>query len=105
MQSHATEEQLIEASRERRAKRLSGRERPVRFVESLAFLASAGALALFGQSDRPLSLPALGIVLVLFTLASRTDFEIATGCAVPTELVLVPALFLLPVVLVPLVMA
>src|SRR3954471_2580690 len=106
MQTHAaTEEQLVEATRERRPEGLSGRERPVRWLEALTFLTAAAALAVVGHSDRPLSGTGLAVVTVLSALASHTEFEIATGAAVPTELVLVPALFLLPVPYVPLVMA
>src|SRR5690348_13373894 len=104
-QNHATEEMLVEASRERQARGLAGRERLVRWIEAVTFLAAAVPLAVFGHSHRPLTLPGLLVVIVLFALASRTEFEIATGVAVPTELVLVPALFILPVTVVPLAVA
>jgi HD-GYP domain-containing protein (c-di-GMP phosphodiesterase class II) len=106
MQQHsATEEQLVEASRERRPRGLSGRERVVRWIEAVTLLGAALPLAVFGHSQRPLSVAALVVIVGLFALASRTEFEIATGVAVPTELVLVPALFILPVTLVPLAVA
>src|SRR4051812_11769166 len=104
-QPPVTEEQLVEASRERRPRGLAGRERVVRWAEAAGLLAAAVPLALFGHSHRPVSFGALVVITVLFALASRTEFEIATGVAVPTELVLVPALFVLPVTLVPLAVA
>jgi HD-GYP domain-containing protein (c-di-GMP phosphodiesterase class II) len=105
MQHPATEEQMVEASRERRPRGLSGRERAVRWIEAAVLLVGAVPLAVSGHSHRPLSLSALAVIVVLFALASRTEFEIASGVAVPTELVLVPALFVLPVPLVPLAVA
>jgi len=39
----------------------------------------------------------LVIFVASYALASRIDFEIGTGSAVPTQLVLVPMLALLPV--------
>jgi HD-GYP domain-containing protein (c-di-GMP phosphodiesterase class II) len=104
-QHPVTEEELVEASRERRPRGLAGRERVVRWLEAGGLLAAAIPLAVFGHSHRPVSFAALAVITVLFALASRTEFEIATGVAVPTELVLVPALFLLPVTLVPLAVA
>jgi hypothetical protein len=55
----------------------------------------------------PLATPfgTLVVFVASYALASRIDFEIGTGSAVPTQLVLVPMLALLPVQYVPLCVA
>jgi hypothetical protein len=45
------------------------------------------------------------LLIVAYAAAFRLDFEIGAGSAVPTELILVPMLFVLPVGLVPLAVA
>jgi hypothetical protein len=45
------------------------------------------------------------LLVAAYAAAFRLDFEIGTGSAVPTELILVPILFLLPVGVVPLAVA
>ena len=47
----------------------------------------------------------LAALVASFALASRVEFEVGSGFGVPTELVLVPMLFLLPPELVPLLVA
>ena len=44
-------------------------------------------------------------LVVAYALASRVEFEVRTGLVVPTQLVLVPMLFLLPLGQVPLFVA
>jgi len=65
-------------------------------------VAAAAALAAFAGSERPLGGWTIALFVVLYAVASRIDFEIGTGSTVPTQLVLVPMLVLLPVQLVPL---
>src|SRR3954454_22150833 len=104
-QIHVTEERLVEQSRERPTRGLVGRERAARWVGALTFLAAAVPLALLGHSHRPLSWSALLVVVVLFGLATRMESEIGAGAAVPPELVVVTAPFVLPVTIVPLAVA
>ena len=56
-------------------------------------------------SSRHPGLPAFAVLVLAYAAAFRLDFEIGTGSAVPTELILVPMLFVLPVGLVPLAVA
>jgi diguanylate cyclase (GGDEF)-like protein len=99
------DEILLEESRTRAALPLAGRDRVVSATSGLAFAALALALAVLLPWNRDLS-PALALSLVLgYALASRIEFEVGTGSAVPTELVLVPMLFLLPTPIVPLLVA
>ena len=99
------DETLLEESRARAALPLAGRDRIVSAASGLAFVAVALALAALLPWSHGLA-PATAVALVLgYALASRIEFEVGTGSAVPTELVLVPMLFLLPTPVVPLAVA
>jgi putative nucleotidyltransferase with HDIG domain len=95
-------ERLLAEARERVTRALSRRERAVYSVSAGGFVLAALALAVLGPT-RPL--PAGWIVLVLvaaFAAAWRLEFEVGSGAAVATQLVLVEMLFLLPPAQVPL---
>jgi HD-GYP domain-containing protein (c-di-GMP phosphodiesterase class II) len=70
-----------------------------------AFLATALAMALLMPSPRSLQGPTLSILIGAYVMSSRAKFDIADGYTVPTELILVPMLFLLPTPVVPLVVS
>jgi HD-GYP domain-containing protein (c-di-GMP phosphodiesterase class II) len=53
-------------------------------------------------SARSPELAAVGLLIIAYAFAFRLEFEVATGSAVPTQLVLVPMLFVLPTGYVPL---
>jgi HD-GYP domain-containing protein (c-di-GMP phosphodiesterase class II) len=93
---------LIEQSRELSVRPLGDRDRLASLLLGGSFLVASVAFAMLVDSARSVD----GLTLVLFVctyaLASRIDFEIGTGSAVPTQLVLVPMLALLPVTYVPL---
>jgi HD-GYP domain-containing protein (c-di-GMP phosphodiesterase class II) len=91
------EQRVIEERRARRLHRLARRELFSFVVFAAGFLGAATLLAVLVPSHRH---PSIGVVLVLiaaYAAAFRLDFEIGSGSAVPTELVLVPMLFVLPV--------
>jgi HD-GYP domain-containing protein (c-di-GMP phosphodiesterase class II) len=68
--------------------------------------AVASLLALvLAPSHRQATLPTLALYLVVYTVVSRVEFEVFTGGSVPSQLVLVPMLFVLPLRTVPLVVA
>ena len=97
---------LILASRERVAGRvLADRDRSATALLAGGFLIAATGLALALESTRTPSLLVLAGLAAAYVFALRIEFEIGTGSAVPTQLVLVPMLFLLPVGAVPLVVA
>ncbi len=98
-------QQLFARGRTRAQIRAEGRERAVEQGTALAFLAAAGAMAVFLESPRALDLSTLAVLVVSYVVACRARFDIADGYTVPTELVLVPMLFLLPTPLVPLVVS
>jgi hypothetical protein len=98
-------EQLFARGRTRAMVGARGRERAVEQVTGGVFLLVALGMALFLDSPRSLNLPALAVLVVAYVVACRAKFDIADGYTVPTELVLVPMLFLLPTPAVPLVVS
>jgi HD-GYP domain-containing protein (c-di-GMP phosphodiesterase class II) len=99
------QQRVIEEQRARRMNRVAKRERWSIFVSAGAFLAAAVGLATLLPSDRSPGLIAALLLVGAYALAFELDFEIGTGSAVPTQLVLVPMLFVLPAGLVPLAVA
>ena len=93
---------LIERSRERAATPLGDRDRLASLLLGGSFLAASVTLAALAHSSRTTGVAAVVVFVASYGLASRIDFEIGTGSAVPTQLVLVPMLALLPVQYVPL---
>src|SRR5215210_5541482 len=93
---------LIEQSRELAVSPLGDRDRLASLLLGGTFLAAALALALLVGSSRSVEGWTLLLFVCSYALASSIDFEIGTGYAVPTQLVLVPMLVLLPVTYVPL---
>ncbi|HET8565404.1 MAG TPA: HD-GYP domain-containing protein [Solirubrobacterales bacterium] len=98
-------QQLFARGRTRAQARAEGRERAVEQVTAAAFLIAAAAMAAFLDSPRALDFGTLGILVAAYVVACRAKFDIADGYTVPTELVLVPMLFLLPTPIVPLVVS
>jgi HD-GYP domain-containing protein (c-di-GMP phosphodiesterase class II) len=98
-------EHFFAHGRERARLRAQGVERLVEATLALGFLAAALAMALLLPSPRALDLPTLAVLISAYVVCSRAKFDIADGYTVPTELVLVPMLFLLPTPAVPLVVA
>jgi HD domain len=95
----------IEAQRARRANPLA---RPDRLLAALlggGFLALTIPLAVLLPSERSPSALVVAGLIAAYAAAFRLDFEVGTGFAVPTELVLVPMLFVLPLGWVPLCVA
>ena len=93
---------LIEQSRQLAATPLGDRDRLASLLLGGSFLAVSVALAAFAHSSRQVGLLTLVVFVASYAVASRIDFEIGTGSAPPTQLVLVPMLALLPVQYVPL---
>lgn len=100
-----TPEQLFARGRSRARTAAEGRERLVERGAGAGFLLVAMGMALF--IDSPRSLDAVPMILLMgaYVVACRAKFDIADGYTVPTELVLVPMLFLLPTPAVPLVVS
>jgi HD-GYP domain-containing protein (c-di-GMP phosphodiesterase class II) len=98
-------QRVIEEQRARRLRRLADREWRSLAVSAGLFLVVAGVLALWLPSERAPAPFAVLLLVLAYALAFRLDFEVGTGSAVPTQLVLVPMLFVLPTGTVPLAVA
>jgi putative nucleotidyltransferase with HDIG domain len=98
-------QRVIEEQRARRRTRLATRDRATTVASLGLFLAVAGSLALLLPSQRSPSAVTVALLLAAYAIAFRLDFEVGSGSAVPTQLILVPMLFVLPVGMVPLAVA
>jgi HD-GYP domain-containing protein (c-di-GMP phosphodiesterase class II) len=98
-------EHLFARGRERAVLPAEGRERVVEMATALAFVATAVAMAALVASPRSLDASALVVLVVAYVIACQAQFDIADGYTVPTQLVLVPMLFLLPTPAVPLIVS
>ena len=98
-------EQLFARGRARALAAPSLRELSVESAAGIAFLAVAVAMALTFASPRALEPLSLAVLAGAYVVACRAKFDFADGYTVPTELVLVPMLFLLPTPAVPLVVS
>lgn len=94
-----------EEKRLTRLGRLSSSERLALAVATAVFVVVAVALAVFVPSERSPAALAVLLLVVAYAAAFEFDFEVPGGSAVPTQLVLVPMLFVLPTGFVPLAVA
>jgi HD-GYP domain-containing protein (c-di-GMP phosphodiesterase class II) len=92
--------EMVEQARASLRRNLQRRDRRVVAFIAAAFVAAATTTAI-AFPNRPLSIPALVVGVVVYALASRIEFEIGSGSALPTQLLLVPLLFALPVGIIP----
>ena len=98
-------ERLLEASLARREQELDRRERVGNRFFATGFVVAAALLALLADADRPFS-PWLALVFVLaYVATARVELLAGSGGFVPTQIVFVPMLLLLPTPLVPLLVA
>ncbi len=98
-------QRVIEEQRARRLNRLASRDRTTLVVSLGLFLGIAGSLATLVPSHRSPSILTVALLLTAYAVAFRLDFEVGSGSAVPTQLIFVPMLFLLPTGMVPLAVA
>jgi diguanylate cyclase (GGDEF)-like protein len=100
-------EQLLERSWGRRERRASQRELIVDAVAAALFVAAAGALLLAAGGTRPHAGqvgPFSGtavLLIAVYALVGRIEFAVGAGYVVPTQLILVPMLLVLPPAAVP----
>jgi HD-GYP domain-containing protein (c-di-GMP phosphodiesterase class II) len=99
-------DELVRDTRARLARGgLEARARVVFAVGGFAAVAGIVATAALVHGGPAFSLPLAVLFAVLYALVSRVMFEIGSGSAIPTQLVLVPMLFALPIGTVPAVVA
>jgi HD-GYP domain-containing protein (c-di-GMP phosphodiesterase class II) len=99
------EDELVRATRARNQTRLAWRARIAFSLSGVTVGLAAVACAGLLRGGPSFSLWWLGLCVGLYALVSRVEFEIGGGYAIPTQLVLVPMLFILPTGLVPLAVA
>lgn len=98
-------ERLLIASRDRRPVELSGSERRAENLAAAGFAGAAIAFFLLAPSERSFDLGICIAAVVAYALVGRVEFHSGAGWTVPTELIFVPMLFLLPLNAVPLLVA
>ena len=98
-------EELHQSWDEGRPERLRGRELAAEAATAAAFLAVATALAVLMPQERSFDAPLAATLVVTYALMARVRFPIGYGFTIPTQLVLVPMLFLMPLGIVPLLVA
>ncbi|MDQ6776051.1 MAG: HD-GYP domain-containing protein [Actinomycetota bacterium] len=99
-------ERLLIARRERGSERGRALRLPItESVGAVVFVAAAALLAALAPWPRPLSPVPVAVTVVAFLLAARVTFPVGSAITVPTQLVFVAMLFLLPTPLVPLIVA
>jgi putative nucleotidyltransferase with HDIG domain len=98
-------ERLLTDTREREQHALVRREQATYAGFSAVFLLAAGAVAVLAPAERAFD-PLLALVLVLaYAAIARVGFAAGAGIVVPTQLLFVPLLLLLPTPAVPLLVA
>jgi HD-GYP domain-containing protein (c-di-GMP phosphodiesterase class II) len=101
----ADADELIEQSRLRAFRRLSERDFCASLILAAGFMAAAAAMALLIPTHRSPSTLTIVLLVLAYAIASHVEFEVGTGSVLPTELILVPMLFLAPIGAVPLLVA
>jgi HD-GYP domain-containing protein (c-di-GMP phosphodiesterase class II) len=91
------EGELVREGRARMQHSLERRARLTFRLLGLAFITGAVLCAVFLHQGPRFSVPVALLYVAVYAGVSRVEFEIGTGAAIPTELVLVPMLFVLPV--------
>jgi HD-GYP domain-containing protein (c-di-GMP phosphodiesterase class II) len=100
----AREQQLIEG-RSRAVRDLTGREALGRIAMLGVFVVGATAMLLLTHPDRQFHLWLIVGFVAAYGVVSSIGIEVGSGLALPTELVLIPMLFVIPANVVPWVVA
>jgi HD-GYP domain-containing protein (c-di-GMP phosphodiesterase class II) len=98
-------EELHESWDTGRHEPLRGRELAAEAVTAAAFLVVAVALSVLLPAERDFDLVLAVTLVAIYALLARVHFPIGYGFTIPTQLVLVPMLFLVPLGDVPLLVA
>jgi diguanylate cyclase (GGDEF)-like protein len=94
-------EQLLERSWEVRERRASERELIVEAAAAALFVITAGVLLLVGGGLAALRPEVAALLVGVYALVGRIEFPVGAGYVVPTQLILVPMLLMLPPATVP----
>src|SRR5215207_3232623 len=96
----ATDAHVAEQSRVRRPLPMERRELAAQLLVAALFLLAAGLLLAFGL-DGEVDVTDLVLLVLAAAILGRLDFETGAGYTVPTQLIFVPMLFVLPPAIVP----
>jgi HD-GYP domain-containing protein (c-di-GMP phosphodiesterase class II) len=91
----------IEQTRDRRPRGLAPRDLKFSLVAASGFVVFAVLSAVFIPSSVAASPAVFATIVGTYALAATVEFEVGPGSAVPTELILVPMLFAVPLGLAP----
>ena len=97
----AGEGRWIAETRDRRANRLSARDWRFSSLAAIGFGVFAALAAYLIDSNQTPSIIVVVTIVATYALAATVEFEVGAGAAVPTQLIFVPMLFVLPLGLVP----
>ena len=95
-------ERLLEGSWEARERRASQRELIVDATAGALFVTVASALLVLGGGPTGLRSSTAILLIAVYALVGRIEFPVGAGHVVPTQLILVPMLLILPPAVVPL---
>jgi HD-GYP domain-containing protein (c-di-GMP phosphodiesterase class II) len=96
------DDELIRDTRTRiESERLRRRTRLTFTLVGCAFLVAAVATAVLVRDGPSFSWARMALFVAVYAAVSRVKFEVGTGSAIPTQLVLVPMLFAVPIGVVP----
>ena len=98
-------ERMLTESRERRRQGAAGRAKWTNAGFSFGFLVAAVALAALAHADRAADPLLAALLVAAYAVVTRVEFDGGAGTVVPTQIVLVPMLLLLPTPAVPLLVA
>jgi HD-GYP domain-containing protein (c-di-GMP phosphodiesterase class II) len=93
---------LVEESRSSARLGLTRREARASVVVATAFAAAVAAIAVWAPDRSGRGVATAALLVGCYAVAARVRFEVGSGLAVPTQLVFVPMLFLVPLAAVPL---
>src|SRR3954462_8542748 len=105
MRSETVADRLLEDSWDGRTRRLPRRELGTGVVFALLFLAAAGGLLLIPGATSGFDLSMAAVLVGLYAILTGVEFPVGAGNVLPTQLVLIPMLVLMPPGVVPLLVA
>src|SRR5947209_1649493 len=103
--SQSATERLLEQSWETRERRASQRELIVEAAAAALFVAAAVTLLFVGGKLSALRPEVVVLLIGVYALAGQVEFPVGAGYVVPTQVVLVPMLVMMPPSVVPIAVA
>jgi HD-GYP domain-containing protein (c-di-GMP phosphodiesterase class II) len=101
----ANAERLLSEKLDSRPRALPARELTVEAMFAAFGLIASVALAVLAEPERTASLPLILAFAIVYAAVSRVEFRLGDGMILPTQLLILPMLLLLPTPLVPLLIA